>query len=101
MNPASHPAADPIDPVLVRRARIAKWTDIGKRVGYLLYAIAVVVYFLGLFVEYTPLMTTTIIGCLVIGGVILAPAIVFGYGVKAAEREEREQAAANAASAER
>ena len=33
---------------------------------------------------------TTIVGCLVVGSLVLAPAIVFGYAVKAAEREDRE-----------
>ena len=30
-------------------------------------------------------------GCLVVGSLVLAPAIVFGYAVKAAEREDRER----------
>ena len=33
----------------------------------------------------------TIVGCLVVGSLVLAPAIVFGYAVKAAEREDRER----------
>ena len=33
----------------------------------------------------------TIVGCLVAGSLVLAPAIVFGYAVKAAEREDRER----------
>jgi hypothetical protein len=31
------------------------------------------------------------VASLVVGSLILAPAIVFGYAVKAAEREDREQ----------
>ena len=37
------------------------------------------------------LVGPTIVGCLVIGSLVLAPAIVFGYAVKAAEREDRER----------
>jgi hypothetical protein len=32
---------------------------------------------------------TSIIVALLVGSVLLIPAIVFGYGIKAAEREER------------
>ena len=32
-----------------------------------------------------------IIGCLVVGSIVLAPAIVFGYAVSAAERDDRER----------
>ena len=31
------------------------------------------------------------IGCLIVGSLVLAPAIVFGYAVKAAERDDRER----------
>ena len=32
-----------------------------------------------------------VIGALLVGSVVLAPAIVFGYAVKAAEREDRDE----------
>ena len=35
-------------------------------------------------------MVTVTVASLVIGSIILAPAIVFGYGVKAAIRDDRE-----------
>ncbi|MCB1039730.1 MAG: hypothetical protein R2701_09205 [Acidimicrobiales bacterium] len=82
-------AIDPAaDPVLVRRARIAKLVSLGQRIGYLLFAVAMVAFFIGLATEYTPGLTTLIVGCLLGGSAVLAPAIVFGYAVKAAERED-------------
>ena len=36
-------------------------------------------------------MTPGIVTSLVVGSIVLAPAIVFGYAVKAAERDDREQ----------
>jgi hypothetical protein len=78
------------DPVVERRARIAHWSALGKRVGYALYAGAVVLFFVGLAVGYDGGIATAIIVALVVGGAFLIPAIVFAYGVKAAEREERE-----------
>ena len=79
------------DPVLARRATIARWSDVGKRVGYALYGLAVVLFFVGLAAGYDHGVGTAIIVLLVVGGAVLAPAIVFAYGVKAADREEREE----------
>lgn len=78
------------DDVLQRRATIARWSGIGRRIGYLLYAIALVVFFVGLATDFPAWAATTITFCLLVGAIALIPAIVFGYGVKAAEREERE-----------
>ncbi len=80
-----------VDPVLARRARIASLVQAGKRVGYGLFAAAVVLMVVGAVASYESWLTTTIIVSLLVGSVVLAPAIVFGYGVKAAEREDREQ----------
>ncbi len=61
----------------------------GKRVGYGLFLVATVLFFVGLFTEIRDWMVTVIIGSLVIGSIVLAPAIVFGYGIKAAIRDDR------------
>ena len=76
------------DPVLARRARIAGLVTVGKRVGYGLYVVAIVLFAVGLIGRYTSTITTVIVTCLVVGSIVLAPAIVFGYGVRAAERED-------------
>jgi hypothetical protein len=78
------------DPVLVRRARIAKLTELGQRVGYSLFALAIVLFIIGFVGGYSDLIVAIIVGSLGIGSAVLAPAIVFGYAVKAAEREDRE-----------
>lgn len=77
------------DPVLARRATIARAVSIGQRVGYGLFGLAMVLFFVGLVTDYTEGLTTAIVACLLVGSVVLAPAIVFGYAVKAAEREDR------------
>lgn len=79
------------DPILDRRARIESLVKVGKRVGYGLFALAVVLFFVGFFTRFTDLMVTVIVTALVVGSIVLAPAIVFGYGVKAANRDDREQ----------
>jgi hypothetical protein len=77
------------DPVIERRARIARWCEVGKRVGYALYGVAVILFFIGLATEYTTWLVTTIVVCMGVGAVVLIPAIILGYGVKAADREDR------------
>ena len=78
------------DPVLARRARIAKLTELGQRIGYSLFGLAIVLFMVGFVGGYSDLLVTGIVGCLGVGSLVLAPAIVFGYAVKAAEREDRE-----------
>lgn len=78
------------DPVLAKRARIDSLVKVGKRIGYGLYLLAVILFFVALFTEIKDWMVTVIIGSLVVGSIVLAPAIVFGYGVKSAIRDDRE-----------
>ena len=78
------------DPVLARRARIARLTELGQRIGYALFGLAIVVFVIGFVVGYSDFLVTVIVASLGVGSVVLAPAIVFGYAVKAAEREDRE-----------
>lgn len=77
------------DPVLAKRARIARLVSVGQRLGYGLFGVSVLLFFWGLITGYTGTLTTAIVACLLVGSLILAPAIVFGYGVKAAERHEQ------------
>lgn len=61
----------------------------GKRVGYSLWLVAIVTFTVGMVTTFRPVMTTIVIGCLSAGSALLAPAIVVAYGVRAADREER------------
>jgi hypothetical protein len=88
------PTADPsTDPVLARRARIARAAELGQRGGYLLFGVAVVVFVIGFATGFPGPAVGIIVGAMLVGSILLAPAIVAGYAVKAAEREEREQRA--------
>lgn len=80
---------DPTDPVLVRRERWRLATDWGKRIGYLLYAVAMVTFFIGLFTRFGDGHVRIIVIAMAIGSALLAPAIVMSYAVKAADREDR------------
>lgn len=77
------------DPVLDRRRRIARLVSVGQRLGYGLFAVAVALFLVG-FVTGFGSVGPVIIATIVVGSIVLAPAIVFGYAVGAAEREDRE-----------
>jgi hypothetical protein len=79
------------DPVRARRQQVAKWTLIANRVGYLLFGVAIAVFFIGFAIGFTGALVAIVVGTLIAGSLLLAPAIVLGYAVKAAEREDRER----------
>ena len=79
------------DPVRARRQRIAKYTRLANRAGYLCYAVAIATFIVGFVGSFNGTVSTIVIGSLIVGSVLLAPAIVLGYGLKAAEREDRER----------
>ncbi len=76
------------DPVLIKRARIARLVSVGQRSGYGLFLVAMVLFVIGFIAGFTTPVTTAITICLIVGSLVLAPAIVFGYAVKAAERHD-------------
>lgn len=78
------------DPVLERRRRIAGLVRTGQRLGYGLFGVAIALFAVGLVVGFGGAVTPGIVASIVIGSIVLAPAMVFGYAVKAAEREDRE-----------
>jgi hypothetical protein len=79
------------DPVRERRARIAKLVEVGQRVGYGLFGVAIVGFVIGFVVGFSGAFVAVVVTSMVVGSLVLAPAIVFGYAVKAAERDDRER----------
>jgi hypothetical protein len=86
MTPDTDPHAG--DPVLARRARLARLARDGQRGGAIGFAVAVVAFVAGAVTEFTSALVTVVIAALVVGSVLLAPAIILGYAVRAAERED-------------
>jgi archaellum biogenesis protein FlaJ (TadC family) len=78
------------DPVAARREQVRRWALVANRVGYLLFGVAIVVFVVAFAVGFTGPLVAVVTTCLVIGSLLLAPAIIAGYAVKAAEREDRE-----------
>jgi hypothetical protein len=77
------------DPVLARRARIARVARVGKRVGYAALVVAVVSFVAAAVTEFPALAVDLSVASLVVAIVVLPVPIVLGYGIRAAEREER------------
>ena len=77
------------DPVMVKRRRIAALVKLGKQVGYSALVVAIVVFFVGLALGFPAWAVDVIVVALVVSIVVLPAPIVFGYGIRAAEREER------------
>ncbi len=89
-NPGSATQGSP-DPVRVRRAQVARWTLLANRIGYLFVAVAMALFFIAFAVGFSSTMATLVIVAFVIGCALLAPSIILGYAVKAAERDDRER----------
>ena len=87
--PACGVAEPSDDPVLVRRARISRMVAMAQRVGYSLWLVAIVVFVFGAVTGFRPAMVTIVVGGLLAGSALLAPSIVIGYGVRAADRGDR------------
>jgi hypothetical protein len=79
-----------VDPVRAKRAQLQRLASLGQRIGYLLFGVAMVAFFYGFFVDFNSTVVAVIVASMAVGSVALAPAIVLGYAVKAAEREDRE-----------
>lgn len=81
--------ADTEDPVRRRRQLVATWTRRANRLGYFIFGLAVASFVVAFATDFSgPLVTVTAVS-LVVGSILLAPAIVLGYAIKAAEKEDR------------
>ncbi len=65
--------SDPTDPVLVRRAAVLRWCDLGQRTGYLCFGASVVLFVIGFVLQFPAWLVTVIVG----------------YAAKAADKEDR------------
>jgi hypothetical protein len=81
------PADD--DPVLRRRARVVRLSTAGKRLGYACFALAMVLFFVGLVLQLPGWAVGSVVGAMLVGSVVLLPSIILGYGAKAADKEDR------------
>jgi NADH:ubiquinone oxidoreductase subunit 6 (subunit J) len=89
-----HSPSDPTapgDPVVVRRAEIARWVGMAKRVGYGLLLLAIVAFAVAAIAGFPSGIVTVTVVALIAACVVLPVPIVMGYGLRAAEREDRDE----------
>jgi hypothetical protein len=79
------------DPVRARRARIARMVGRGRQIGYLALLVSMVSFVIAVATDFPALWVNLSIGALLAACVILPVPIILGYGVRAAEREDRGQ----------
>ena len=80
----------PSDPVLERRQRLARLARTGRRAGYSLYGVSLAAFVAGFVTGFTTTPATIAAVTLVVGSLLLLPAIIIGYGVSAADRADRD-----------
>ena len=88
-DPSPDPSPDPNDPIAVKRARIGKRVALGKRIGYLGLLVAIIGFVISIVAGFPDWSVALSIVGLVVGIVVLPLPIILGYGIMAAEREER------------
>ena len=78
-----------IDPIRARREQVARLASTARKVGWALFGIAFVAFVGGLVIGLSALVVVVVVGSLAVGSALLLPAIIIGFGVTAAEREDR------------
>ena len=79
----------PEDPILRSRERARSLANLGKRCGYGCFGAAVIVFLFHYYIEGSSVLTSITVAILIIGSVILAPAIILGYAANAADLEDQ------------
>jgi hypothetical protein len=82
-------AGGPSDPVADRRVRIGRAVGLAKRIGYLALLVAMAAFAVSALTGFPDWAVAVTIGGLVVAIVVLPLPIILGYGIRAAEREER------------
>ncbi|MCS5688371.1 MAG: hypothetical protein VX983_01630 [Actinomycetota bacterium] len=77
------------DPVIRSRERIRALAGAGRRFGYGCFLVALTVFVTAYYLGSSTLWNSLTVALLLTGSLVLAPAIIFGYAVNAAEREEQ------------
>ena len=77
------------DPVIRSRERIRMLAGAGRRCGYSCFLTALAVFVINYYLGSSSFWISLTVALLIIGALVLAPSIIFGYAVNAAEREEQ------------
>jgi hypothetical protein len=78
-----------VDPVRQRRAQVARLAAAARRAGWACFGLAVVAFAGGLVIGLSGLVVVVVVASLALGSALLLPALIVGFGVTAAERDDR------------
>ena len=78
-----------MDPVRQRRARVGRLASVARRAGWSFFGLAVVAFVGGLVIGLSGLVVVVVVASLALGSALLLPAIIVGFGVTAAERDDQ------------
>jgi len=82
--------AKPTDPVLIKRAQVSRLADLGQRIGYALFGVAILGFFYGFATDFGDTIAKIVVASIIAGSIVLAPAIIAGYAVRAATKDDIE-----------
>jgi len=75
----------------MRRKQASLIANTGRKIGYSIFLLALIIFTIGFTVEFNNLVAKTLTVLLIVGSIVLAPSILLHYAVRGAEREEKEQ----------
>jgi ABC-type transport system involved in cytochrome bd biosynthesis fused ATPase/permease subunit len=70
---------------------VAQWTLLANRIGYLVLALAIALFVVAFVLGFSSVMASLVVAAMITSFALLAPSIILGYAVKAAERSDRER----------
>jgi hypothetical protein len=82
-------SVDPVDPVRQRRELVGRFAAMARLAGWSLFGLAFVAFIVGMLTGLDGFVVVIVIGAIALGSTLLLPAIIIGFGVTAAEREDR------------
>tara|TARA_Y100000590_G_scaffold222_1_gene281 strand:+ start:19345 stop:19617 length:273 start_codon:yes stop_codon:yes gene_type:complete len=83
--------SDDLESLESRRKKAAFVANTGRKIGYSIFFLSLIIFAVGLTVEFNNLVAKTLVTLLIVGSAVLAPSILLHYAVRGAEKEEREQ----------
>jgi hypothetical protein len=82
---------EPFDPILQRRARIRHVVAVAQRFGYGAMLLAIAFFAIGAATNFPGWTVVATVTALIVSIAVLPVPIVLGYGVRAADREDRQR----------
>ena len=83
--------SDDANSLLIRRQQASLIANTRRKIGYSIFFLSLIIFAIGLTVEFNNLVARTLTVLLILGSIVLAPSILLHYAVRGAEREEKEQ----------